>query len=472
MTTKRVMVILKTVEHKMVVQQIPVDHRFVLATLNYHGYEAYIVGGAVRDLLIGQTPKDFDIATDALPHEVAELFPGTELVGAHFGVSLVKTQNYTIEVATYRIDGKYSDGRRPDDVKLTTQALEDVVRRDFTINALLLGLDGNVVDYVEGQSDLFKGMLRAVGDPFERIKEDPVRILRAVRFAAKLNFQLDPLLSAAMYHCRNLLSRVAPERITKELSGILLSGRAALGVSLLNQLDLLHFIAPALEELQATPQNPKYHPEGDVMTHTLGLLRHMDLVVTLNDIDKDKALLLMLGALFHDIGKPRTFKFDDDMQPTFHGHEDVGAIMTDSIMRSLRFSNEIRETVVQLVAQHMRFRVLEDMRKAKQLRFVRQPNFDLLLELHRADALAGSGNLANYEYAVKLLAETPPEVIHPKPLISGSDLINLGAEPGPKFKDVLSRLETHQLEGTITTRAKALQFAAGFLGLPCPEESE
>ena len=438
---------------------VPMAHRVMMSGLSDAGHEVYFVGGCVRDLLLGLEPKDFDVTTSATPREVADVLQAkgadVDLVGAHFGVSLVKYLGETIEVATFRTDGAYSDGRRPDDVKYTRDVREDVKRRDFTINALLLDLEGNVHDYVGGEPDLLAGIVRTVGFADDRFREDPVRMLRAVRFASRLDFTLSIFTSLEMRHQGELLKRVAPHRIAKELSSMLTSGKAALAIRMLEKHHLLRFIHPALDELRPTPQNPKYHPEGDVMTHTLGLLKQLP---------KGCSLTLALGALFHDVGKPQTFKTDEEGQPTFHGHEERGAVMVNTILRDLKFSNEVVDTVVSLVAQHMKFRVLGEMRKSKQLRFVRQPNFAELLELHRMDATAGSGNLANYEYAKQLLEVTPPEVIRPERLVTGADLIANGLTPGPHFKELLTKIEDAQLEGTVTTRADALEMVTEYIG--------
>lgn len=431
--------------------KVPLAARVMLTGLVEAGHEAYFVGGCVRDLLLGLEPKDFDITTSATPREVASALhlkgADVDLVGAHFGVSLAKFLGEIIEVATFRLDGAYSDGRRPDDVKYTTDVREDVKRRDFTINALLLDLHGKVHDHVGGGYDLETRTIRAVGSSGARIIEDPVRVLRAIKFATRLGFTLEFQLSNSIRGLGDELLRVAPERIAKELAAMLTGGNASLAIRMLEKHYLLRFINPALEELRTTPQNPKYHPEGDVMTHTLNLL---------TQLPKGCSLTLALGALLHDVGKPVTFARDEDGQPTFHGHEERGAIMAENILRDLKFSNDVIETVVSLVANHMRFRVLGEMRRSKQLRFVRQPNFEELLELHRMDAVAGSGNLANYEYAKQLLAETPPEVIRPVPLVTGYDLIASGLKPGPHFKTLLTKIEDAQLEGRVNNKAEAL----------------
>lgn len=435
---------------------LPDEHYLILRHLVMNGHEAYIVGGAVRDLELGLTPKDYDITTSATPEQVEDLFRNTNLVGASFGVTLVKLKNAetAVEVATFRMDGAYSDGRRPDDVKYTTDVREDLKRRDFTINALLMDRYGVIHDYVGGLTDLQNKTIRTVGDADDRFNEDPVRMLRAVRFASKLLFRIDPVTGQAIDDNSALLRRVARERIATELLGILTSGNAVTGLVYLDGLDLLAEVIPELCHLKDTPQNPKYHPEGDVWTHTLGLLKQLP---------KDCSQTLALAALLHDIGKPATLAFSADGQPTFHGHEEAGATMTETILRRLMFSNDVIKVVSNHVARHMTFRNLPKMRKAKRLRFVRQEHFDELLELHRMDALAGSGNLENYGFAKKLAEETPPEVLRPERLITGADLIALGAKPGPIFSELLQEIETQQLEGKLETKQSALDFAWGYL---------
>jgi poly(A) polymerase len=442
-------------------KKVPKDHIFILDLLNAHRYEAFICGGAVRDLLLGIEPKDFDITTSATPEVVAELFQyhgyDVDRVGVHFGVSLVKMQGQAIEVATFRKDGRYTDGRRPDDVELVTNPGQDVSRRDFTINGLLLNQHGRVYDFTGlGLADLRDRTLRTIGNPNDRFREDPVRMLRAVRFASKLEgFSLHQDTARAIVKNRERLKDVAVERVRDELVGILQSGNVERGIALMSGLLLFPYVLPELGELRTTPQNPKYHPEGSVYIHTLGLLRQLT---------KGCSVTLALAALLHDIGKPATFDLDKEGQPTFHGHEDVGAIMTNEILHRLKFPTEIIQKVQILVAEHMRFRVIEDMRKSKRLRFIRQPNFGELLTLHKMDALAGSGNLSNYKFALQTLAETPDEVIRPVKLVTGADLIDLGLTPGPLFKTILERIEDAQLEGLVTNKAEGLFLATQFIG--------
>jgi poly(A) polymerase len=434
--------------------RVPEVYKTVLNRLVDAGHEAYFVGGAVRDLLLNLEPKDYDVATSATPEQVAKVFENVELVGAHFGVSLVKLEGCTVEVATFRVDGNYSDGRRPDAVTVTRDIKEDVRRRDFTMNALLMTNTGRVVDYVGGLLDLAKGLVRAVGDPDERFKEDPVRMLRAVKFAAKRRMRLGVRLSEAATRNRKLLERVAPERVAKELSDILTSGNADYGFRLLHDLGLSEVVLPEFDRLKDTPQNPLHHPEGDVMVHTLGVMSRLD---------KDCSLTLALAALLHDFGKPDTLAFDSNGYPTAHGHDEVGAKIAERVLRRLKFPNEVVDKVATLVDQHMRFRVLPEMKKAKQLRFVRQPHFEELLKLHHMDALAGSGKLGSYFFAVKLLDLTPPEVLRPERLVTGDDLLKMGAKPGPLFREVLEAVENQQLEGNFTTREEALGYARSYL---------
>lgn len=437
----------------MQIETLLAKHNSVLDRLNFAGHEAYIVGGAVRDLLLGIEPKDIDITTAATPNEVATIFEDVDLVGAHFGVSLVKIGGVTIEVATFRTDGSYSDGRRPDEVKYTKDVQEDVLRRDFTINGLLMDRTGKVHDLVFGMGDLRKHIIRTIGKPSDRFQEDPVRMLRAIRFMAKLGFNLETHTMRSIMAFRRLLQSVAPERIGKELVGILLSGNAARGIAELYATHLNDQFLPELTEMALTSQNPKHHPEGNVMTHTLKVLSFLP---------PDASPELALAALLHDVGKPSTFSIDINRLPTFHDHETRGAIMANNILRRLKFSNETVERVRDMVAQHMRFRVLPEMRLAKQLRFIRQPHFNEMLTLHRMDASGGSGNLYNYQVALNLLMEAPPEVLRPERLVNGHDLIKWGMTPGPFMGEVLEALEDAQLEGGITTREEAYRFWSAY----------
>ena len=424
------------------------------------GHEAYLAGGFVRDVKLGREPSDIDIATAATPDEIAALFPNSERVGAKFGVTLVKGDGIAIEVATFRLDGAYKDSRRPESVEFTRDWREDVKRRDFTINGMFVDWRGKVLDGVFGMRDIENRLIRAIGDPNARFQEDALRMMRAVRFAVTRNLRIEDeprtrgisTLEAIQINAP-LIRKISSERIREELDKILMSGKADKGIALLLKVGLLDHILPEVAEMVGVPQNPKHHPEGDVWVHTLRLLA---------GLKEGCSITLALAALLHDVGKPGTIGWKED-QPTFYEHEELGARMTVAILHRLKYPNELVMTVRNMVAEHMRFRLVEEMRRSKLLRFVGQNNFDELLELHRLDAMAGRGNLEHYDAVKKLLAEVPPEVIKPVPLITGHDLIEMGFKPGPAFKEVLHEVETGQLEGGLRTREEARAFAATWL---------
>ena len=424
-------------------------YRPILKILSDADHQAFFVGGCVRDHLLDRPSKDVDIATSATPEQVAALFPDSKLVGAHFGVVIVTLDGIDAEIATFRTDGCYSDTRRPDTVAFTTDVKKDLARRDFTINTLLMSSDGLVHDWTGGSADIAGKAIRCMGDPYKRFGEDALRMLRAVRFAAQLGFTIEPDTLEAIQKLATLVTLVSQERIKDELSKILVSGQAGYGFKLLERSSLMTHILPEIEALSACPQNPVHHPEGNALVHTYLLLAQLKLGCSLT---------LALAALFHDVGKPGTLDFKDG-QPTAFGHEELGATMTGDILRRLKFPNEVIETVVQLVDQHMRFQVIDEMKKSKLYRFLRQPNFAELLELHRIDALAGRGNLEHYNLCVQKLAEVPEEVLRPVHLITGYDLILLGLVPGPEFKIILQAVEDAQLNGTVVTKEEAIAFA-------------
>jgi poly(A) polymerase len=427
----------------------------ILKVLNDAGHQAFFVGGCVRDHLLDRPGKDVDITTSATPDQVAVLFPDSKLVGAHFGVVIVTLDGLDAEIATFRTDGCYSDTRRPDTVAFTTDVKEDLARRDFTINTLLMSSDSLVHDWTGGGADITGKSIRCMGDPYKRFAEDALRMLRAIRFAAQLGFTIEKETFEAIQKLATLVTLVSRERITQELSKILVSGRAGEGFRLLEQSGLMTYILPEIEVLSACPQNPVHHPEGDALVHTYKVL---------DQLPAGCSLTLALAALFHDVGKPGTLDFKEG-QPTAFGHDELGAKLSDTILRRMKFSNEVVEAVVQLVDQHMRFRVIDEMRKSKLYRFLRQPNFMELLELHRIDALAGSGNLTHYDLCVEKLAEVPEEVLRPEPLITGIDLIALGLKPGPLFKIILSDVENLQLDGKLSTKEEAITAIKEFVEL-------
>ncbi|MGP8260294.1 MAG: CCA tRNA nucleotidyltransferase [Acidobacteriaceae bacterium] len=448
------------------------------------GHQAFFAGGCVRDLLLGLAPKDFDVATSATPHEIVALFPRTLTVGAHFGVVLVCQQfdeqdiatesgapgersrlAEVVEVATFRSDGAYSDGRRPDAVRYTTDPREDVLRRDFTINGLLLdplAFDATgdpasaMLDFVHGREDLARGIIRAIGDPSLRFAEDKLRMLRAVRFAARLNFQIDAVTSAAIRRHAAEIAQISAERIRDELTRILTEGGARPGFELLFDLGLLAEVLPEAVRLRGVAQPPEFHPEGDVWTHTMLMLAQLP---------PQSSTTLAWAALLHDIGKPATFQPPKPATPGsdekperihFYGHVEAGVRISETILARLRFSNGDTAQIVSLVRNHMRFGDVLQMKQSTLKRFLRLPRFDEHLALHRLDALSAHGDLTCYDFARAHFEDEPAPNRRPAPLLTGRDLIAAGYRPSPQFKPMLALAEDAQLEGSITTREEAL----------------
>jgi poly(A) polymerase len=422
----------------------------VAAALRQKGFQAYFVGGCVRDVLRGEEPKDWDIATDACPDEVIELFPHAVLVGAQFGVVGVVIGKHCIEVATFRNDGLYSDGRRPDVVSYTRDPREDVLRRDFTINGLLLDpSSGQVLDFVEGRRDIEGRLVRAIGSPERRFAEDRLRMLRAVRFAAMLDYQIDPPTLEAVRAHAEAITEVSAERVRDELLRILTSGHARRGFELLDESGLLEPILPEIAAMKGVEQPPEFHPEGDVWTHTL---------LMLGMLEKNCPETLAAGVLLHDVGKPPTYRVAPD-RIRFDNHVTVGTRMAEEICRRLRLSHELSGQVAALVANHLRFKDAPQMRASTLKRFLRLDRFEEHLELHRFDCLSSHRNLENYEFVRRKLEETPPEEIRPPRLITGDDLIAMGYRPGPRFAEILRAVEDAQLEGHVGSREQALELA-------------
>lgn len=414
--------------------------------LRDEGFQAYLVGGCVRDLVMGREPKDYDIATDATPEQVVALYPESVTVGAQFGVVIVLHEAGNVEVATFRSDGRYADGRHPTEVRFAKTPQEDVRRRDFTINGLLFDpASDEVLDYVGGQADIRARRIRTIGDPIERFHEDRLRMLRAARFAARFGFTLDAAAKDAIVKLAPQIHDVSHERVRDEIVKILTEGRARRGFELLDETSLLKEVLPEIKALQGVQQPPEFHPEGDVWVHTLMMLDGL----------RAPSSTLALGVLLHDVGKPPTFSVRERIR--FDNHVEVGAKMAEEICGGLRLSTHETERVVELVRHHLRFKDFPHMKRSTQLRFLRMEGFEEHLELHRLDCLASHGDLTNYEMARKLLEETPPEEIKPTPLIRGDDLIARGYTPGPIFKRMLQAVEDAQLEGRLHTRQDALR---------------
>jgi poly(A) polymerase len=430
----------------------------VVAELCAAGHDAYLAGGCVRDLLLGREPKDFDVATSATPDMVLKLFKRTFAVGAHFGVVLVADGDddgyVTTEVATFRSDGAYSDGRHPDAVRYTASAEEDARRRDFTVNGLLLDplqgagdLRSAVIDYVGGLADLDAGVVRAIGRAEARFEEDRLRMLRGVRFAARFGFEIEAGTAAAMRRLAAKIKAVSRERVRDELTKMLTEGRARRAFELLDQTGLLAEVLPEVARMKGVEQPAQFHPEGDVWVHTLGLL---------DQLEAGCPLTLAWGALLHDVGKPPTFRRAPD-RIRFDGHVDVGVAMGAEICRRFRFSNDETRQILSLIENHMRFADAARMKASTLKRFFRLEGFEEHLALHRMDCLAGSGNLEHWEFVRERWESMPEETVRPQPLITGRELIAAGYQPGAGFKEMLRAVEDAQLEGTIGTADEALR---------------
>jgi poly(A) polymerase len=425
--------------------------REIVAELRAAGYQAYFAGGCVRDLLLGREAKDYDVATSALPRVVLELFPKTFAVGAHFGVVLVASEidgeDVMTEVATFRNDGAYSDGRHPDAVHFSESAEEDVQRRDFTINGMLFDpVAGKVLDFVGGQADLEAGIVRAIGDPTQRFEEDKLRMLRAVRFAARFEFSIEPRTFAAIQALAKKIDQVSRERIREELTKMLTEGHARSAFLLLDESGLLAELLPEIARMKGVAQPPEYHPEGDVWVHTLLLLEQLE---------SGCSPTLAWGTLLHDVGKPPTYREAPD-RIRFDGHAEVGTRMAEAMMKRLRFSNEECQQISLLVENHMRFGDVQKMKDSTLKRFFRLPAFEEHLALHRMDCLASHRQLRLYEYAKERYEHMPAEQVRPALLVTGQDLIDAGYKPGPRFKEMLAAAEDAQLEGAIESREEGL----------------
>ena len=434
----------------------------IVRTLRERGHQAYLVGGCVRDLLLGHEPADYDVATDATPQQVMRIFPQTFAVGAQFGVVLVplpKTEAGTsavgpdekvptVEVATFRSDIGYSDGRHPDEVRYSRDPREDVLRRDFTINGLLLDpVTDEVLDFVGGREDLKAGVVRTIGEPEHRFSEDKLRMLRAVRFAARFEYKIDPATLVAMQWLAPQIHQVSRERVRDELTKMLTEGRAKRAFEFLDESGLLKEVLPEISAMKGVEQPPEFHPEGDVFVHTLLLL---------DKLPAGASKTLAWGALLHDVGKPPTFRIAPD-RIRFDGHVEVGVKMAAEICRRLRFSNDETDQILALVDNHMRFADVQRMKESTLKKFLRLPEFEEHLELHRMDCLSSNGVVESYEFAREKLRTLPAEAIRPEPLITGLDLIEAGYEPGARFKEILAAVEDAQLEGRVASREAAME---------------
>ncbi|MCZ6688017.1 MAG: CCA tRNA nucleotidyltransferase [Planctomycetota bacterium] len=426
--------------------------RTILESLRQRGHRAYYAGGCVRDRVMGKTPQDYDIATSASPETVQEIFEETVAVGARFGVIVVILEGVQFEVATFRAEGRYLDGRRPEWVRFADEEA-DVLRRDFTVNGMLYDpIEDRLFDRVGGQEDIERRMIRTIGDPEERFDEDRLRLLRAVRFAARLDFRIDGPTADAIRKMADRIESVSWERIRDELVKILTGPAARRGFELMADLGLLSRILPEVADLAGVQQPPQFHPEGDVFVHTMMLLELLE----------TRTKVVSLAGLLHDIGKPPTFSVTDRIR--FNQHDSVGAKMADAVCRRLRLSRQEREQIVDLVGSHMKFAAVKEMRESTLKRFLRKENFADHVALHKADCLASHGILDNAVFCENKIKEFEEkdreEALRPKALFDGHDLKGLGYKPGPLFREILSALEDAQLEGKLRTREEALRWLA------------
>lgn len=453
----------------------------IVAKLQAAGFSAYFVGGCVRDRLMGIAPRDYDIATSAQPQEVEKLFSRTVAVGAAFGVVRVLEEGGGYDVATFRSDGAYPDGRRPSRVIYSSDPRLDVQRRDFTINGLLYDPScSQVLDFVGGERDIRSGVIRTIGSAELRFREDKLRLVRAIRFAARFGYELEKETLAALRNQAAEVIRVSPERIRDELVRMLTEGYATDGIRRLQEVGLLIHLLPEVVDLQGVPQPPEFHPEGDCWVHTLLMLELMDRSGANREkelreaesrdrpLDRSASLssapfgmptvsypsaTLAMGVLLHDIGKPSTFERKDRIR--FNGHADVGARMALRVCERLRFGRKQQERITALVRDHLKFIDLPRMRASTLKRFLGQEGFEEHLELHRLDCLGSHGNLDNWRLAAETLDRSEPEVLHPHPILTGDDLIQMGYTPGPVFREILGSLRDAQLENRVKTRWQA-----------------
>lgn len=431
--------------------------RQIVTRLRSAGHQALFAGGAVRDRLLGLPAQDFDVATDAVPDAVMRLFPHHTAVGARFGVVLVHLEGASVEVATFRTDASYRDGRHPVAVVYATDPREDVQRRDFTVNGLLLEPEtGDVLDYVGGRADLAAGIIRAIGDPEHRFAEDRLRMLRAVRFAARLGFAIEAGTMAAIRRQSAAIVDISAERVRDEIVKMLTEGHARRAFELLDGTGLLQQVLPEVATMQGVEQPPQFHPEGDVWTHTLMMLE---------SLPHPCPPALALGVLLHDVGKPPTFRRAPD-RIRFDRHASIGARIAERICARLRLSAADSAQVQSLVAEHMKFMELGRMRESTRKRFLRQPGMEERLELLRLDCVNSHGDLSLYHQARELISQLRPEEIRPPKLVTGDDLIAMGYAPGPRFRQILDAVEDAQLEGRLADADAARRFVSQHYPVP------
>ena len=423
----------------------------IVKKIQQAGYEAYFVGGCVRDTLLGIKSKDIDITTSAKPDEITALFKRTIPVGEAFGVITVVVDDLPFEVATFRAESDYTNGRHPNIVRFAN-AKEDAIRRDFTINALFYNpVTEEIIDFSTGLADLSEKRLRTIGSANERFNEDYLRMLRAIRFSAKLNFTPDAELIDAIKIHTDRITKISNERIFAELSGILISGRVDFAFELMSETGLLNHILPEVEALKGCPQNPIYHPEGDVWNHTMKAVKQLK---------KNCTPSLAWATLLHDIGKPKSLAFKPDGNPTSHGHELTGSQIANQILTRLRAPNKLTKVVESHIRCHMKFHSVQMMKESTLRKFVAEPAFEEKLSLHQIDSLAGAGQLENYQFTADYIVplQEKGSLDLPKALITGKELKALGLKPGKNFGKLLKSIHDLQLDGKITSEEEAIQW--------------
>jgi len=424
----------------------------IVRKLKREGFTAYFVGGCVRDFIRGIPPGDYDIVTSAHPEQIMNIFPRTIKVGAKFGVVAVIAGGHPYEVATFRSDDAYTDGRRPSHVHFSNSR-QDALRRDFTINGMLMDPETEkIIDYVGGRDDIDKKIIRTIGDPDKRFNEDYLRMLRAVRFAANLGYEIDSAAKNAIAKYADKLTQISAERQQEELNKILTSGGARRGFELMAETGLLAEVLPEIARLRGVEQPPLFHPEGDVWRHILLMLEYLPGTGEITDQRR-----LAWGVLLHDVGKAVT-RTEDDKGVHFYGHVRAGEEIASRVMQRLRFSRTDQEVIINMIHYHMVFMNVPKMRKSRLKRFLRMADFALHLELHRLDCLASHNMLDNYEFCRQRLQQLEDEDLHPPRLLTGDDLMKLGFAPGKVMGEILRVLEDMQLEGMITSRREAEKF--------------
>jgi poly(A) polymerase len=451
--------------------QLKVTAIGIVKRLRKNGFSALFAGGCVRDMLMGIPPEDYDIATDARPDDIINIFKRTVPIGIHFGVVLVMENDFEFEVATFRSDGTYSDGRHPDTVTFC-DARGDALRRDFTINGMFYDpIEDKHFDYVGGEDDLKARLIRAIGNPFERFDEDRLRLIRAVRFACRFNFKIEDQTAEAIKKLHDKVLTVSSERIRDELRKTLTGPNPDTSIKMLDDLNLLHEILPEVTAMKGVEQPENFHPEGDVFTHTLLTLtkladgrkatdtrgEHHPVSDDLDKKDLYGSWELAMAVLLHDIGKPVTFEIADRIR--FNNHDSVGAKMAEKICERLRMSNAEKERIAWLVKMHLYLRHAQEMRISKLKRLFAHEGYPELAALYKVDSLASTVNLDDYNFCQNMFEELKVEEIKPEPLITGNDLITLGLKPGPIFSEILDAIKNEQLEQKITTKEEALKKA-------------